>query len=74
MLIETILSMLTLVCHTRHKWHRFADYFQMHVEMMAAKFFLLIGWFGLTPSDDVFEPLSIAELSLSGGISSTTDY
>ena len=64
MLIETILSMLTVVCHTKHMRHRLADYFQAHIGLMAAAFNLLIGWFGLTPNDDGFVPLSIAEFSL----------
>jgi len=43
MLIETILSMLTVVCHTQHMRHRLADYFQTPVGLMAAAFNLLIG-------------------------------
>lgn len=64
MLIETVLSMLTVVCHAKKMRHRLAEYFQVHVGLMAAAFNLLIGWFGLQPNEDGFVPLSIASFSL----------
>ncbi|MGZ8217705.1 hypothetical protein [Methylomagnum sp.] len=64
MLIETVLSMLTVVCHTKKMRHRLAEYFQAHLGLMAAAFNLLVGWFGLTADEDDFVPLSIAEFGL----------
>ena len=64
MLIETVLSMLTVVCHAKKMRHRLAEYFQVHVGLMAAAFNLLIGWSGLSANGDGFVPLSIAEFSL----------
>ncbi len=64
MLIETVLSMLTVVCHAKKMRHRLAEYFQVHVGLMAAAFNLLIGWSGLPANKDGFVPLSIAEFSL----------
>lgn len=64
MLLETVLSMLTVVCHVKKMRHRLAEYFQPHVGLMAAAFNLLIGWFGLPADEDGFVPLSIAEFSL----------
>lgn len=64
MLIETVLSMLTVVCHAKKMRHRLAEYLQTHVGLMVAAFNLLIGWFGLKPDDYGFVPLSIAEFSL----------
>jgi hypothetical protein len=64
MLLETVLSMLTVVCHAKKMRHRLAEYFQTHVGLMAAAFNLLIGWFGLQANADGFVPLSIAEFSL----------
>lgn len=64
MLIETVLSMLTVVCHTKKMRHRLAEYFRTHVGLITAAFNVLIGWFGLPPNEDGFVPLSIAEFSL----------
>jgi hypothetical protein len=47
MLIETVLSMLTVVCHAKKMRHRLASYFQTHVGLMVAAFNLLVSWFGL---------------------------
>lgn len=65
MLIETVFSTLTVVCHTKKMRHRLADYFQAHLGLMATFFNLLVGWFGLTvDEEDGFVPLSIAEFGL----------
>lgn len=64
MLIETVLSMLTVICHTKKMRHRLAEYFQTHVSLITAAFNVLIGWLGLPPNKDGFVPLSIAEFSL----------
>ena len=64
MLVETVLSMLTVVCHTKKMRHRVPIYLQTHVGLMVAAFNLLINWFGLPANEDGFVPLSIAEFSL----------
>jgi hypothetical protein len=47
MLIETVLSMLSVGDHAQQMRHRHAGYFQVHAGWMAAAFNLLIGWHGL---------------------------
>jgi hypothetical protein len=64
MLIETVNSMLTVVCHTKKMRHQAADYFQAHLGFMVAAFNTLIEWFGLLPEEDGFVPISIAEFNL----------
>jgi len=64
MLVETVYSMLTVVSHTKKMRHRVADYFQAHLALMVAAFNVLIGWSGLSPQEDGFVPLSIAEFNL----------
>jgi hypothetical protein len=64
MLIETIHSMLTVVCHTKKMRHRLFEYFKMHLGFMVAAFNTLISWFGLKPNHNGFVPLSIADFSL----------
>jgi hypothetical protein len=64
MLIETVLSMLTQVCHFKKVAHRVADYFQARLAFTMAAFNLLIRWHGGKADEDGFVPLSIAEFSL----------
>ena len=64
MLIETVFSMLTVVCHAKKMRHRVAAYFQAHLAWMMALFNLLTSWLGLPPDEDGFVPLALAEFSL----------
>ena len=64
MLIETILSMLTQVCHLKKVAHRCWVYFKTRLAFTMALFNLLVQWDGLTVNDDGFVPLSIAQFSL----------
>ncbi len=64
MLLETVLSMFTVVCHTKKMRHRIPAYFQAHLALLVALFNLLIDWFGLPVDEDGFVPLSITEFSL----------
>ena len=64
MLVETVLSMLTLVCHFKKVMHRVWAYFQMRLAFTMAAFNLLVQWYGLPADADGFVPLSIAEFSL----------
>ena len=63
MLLETVLSMFTVVCHTKKMRHRLPDYFKAHLALLVATFNLLIEWFGLPADENGFVPLSIAEFS-----------
>ena len=64
MMIETVLSMLTVVCHFKKVGHRVWDYFKSRVGYTMALFNILVQWHGLRPADDGFVHLSIAEFSL----------
>jgi hypothetical protein len=64
MLVETVLSMLTLVCHFKKVMHRGWAYFQARLAFTMAAFNVLVQWHGLQPTASGFVPLSIAEFSL----------
>jgi hypothetical protein len=64
MLVETVLSMLTLVCHVKKVTHRGWAYFQARLAFTMAAFNVLVQWHGLRPYASGFVPLSIAEFSL----------
>ena len=64
MLIETVLSMLTYVCHFKKVMHRAWSYFRMRLGFTLALFNILTQWQGLEPDEDGFVSLSIAEFSL----------
>jgi hypothetical protein len=64
MVVETVLSMLTYVCHFKHMAHKAWTYFETHVGFTLALFNILIQWHGFTPDETGFVPLSIAEFSL----------
>src|SRR5512133_1072925 len=64
MLVETVLSMLTTVCHLKRVAHRVADYFRMRLAFITAAVNLLVQWHGLQPDAHGVVKLSIAEFSL----------
>jgi hypothetical protein len=64
MLIESILSMLTTVCHFKKVAHRVWSYFESRLAYTMALFNILVQWHGLQPDDTGFVHLSIAEFSL----------
>ncbi len=64
MLVETILSMLTVVCRFKHLTHRVWEYFEMRLGYTMAMFNLLVQWHGLKPDRDGMVRLSIAQFSL----------
>ncbi len=64
MMVETVLSMLTVVCHCKHMRHRLWASFQAHLAAAMALFNLLAAWHGLTPDKAGRIHLSIAEFSL----------
>jgi hypothetical protein len=63
-LVETVLSMLTLVCHLKKVMHRGWAYFQARLAFTMAAFNVLVQWHGFQPTAAGFVPLSIAEFSL----------
>ncbi len=64
MIIETVLSMLTTVCHFKKVLHRVWVYFRARLAFTMAAFNLLAQWHGLEPDKEGFISLSIAEFSL----------
>jgi hypothetical protein len=64
MLVETVLSMLTLVCHCKRVMHRVWAYFQARLAFTMAAFNVLVQWHGVQPTASGFVPLSMAEFSL----------
>src|SRR2546425_427584 len=63
-LVETVLSMLTFVCHFKKVMHRVWAYFHARLAFTMAAFNVLAQWHGLRPNASGFVPLSIAEFSL----------
>lgn len=64
MVVETILSMLTVVCHFKKIAHRVWTYFESRLAYTMALFNILVQWHGLEPDEQGFVHLSIAEFSL----------
>jgi len=64
MVVETVLSMLTLVCHFKKVMHRGGDYFRARLAFTVAAFNVLVQWNGLRPAPDGMIHLSLAEFSL----------
>lgn len=64
MVIETVLSMLTVVAHLKKVGHRVWNYFCARLAFTMATFNLLVQWDGLPPDANGFIRLSIAEFSL----------
>lgn len=64
MVVETVLSMLTRICHCKHMAHRTWLYFETHLCYILALFNLLIELHGLQPDEHGFVKLSIADFAL----------
>jgi hypothetical protein len=64
MLVETVLSMLTVVLHFKKVMHRGWASFQARLAFTMAAFNVLVQWHGLLPNASGFVPLSIADFSL----------
>jgi len=64
MILETVWSLLTKVCHFKHLAHQVADYFRARVAFLFAAFNLLTQWDGFHPDENGFVHLSIAKFSL----------
>ena len=64
MVVETVLSMLTVVSHLKKVGHRVWRYVAARLAYTVAAFNVLSQWHGLTPDEDGNVHLSIAEFSL----------
>jgi len=64
MVVETVLSMLTYVCHFKHSHHKTWNYFETKLGFTMALFNILVQWHGFLPDETGFVPLSIAAFSL----------
>lgn len=64
MMVETVLSMLTTVCHFKHLAHRVWTYLHSRFAYTMALFNILVQWHGLEPDHQGVVHLSIAEFSL----------
>ena len=64
MVIETVLSMLTLISDFKRVRHRVWDYFKMRLGYTMTMFNVLATWYGLQYDKDGILHLSIAEFSL----------
>jgi hypothetical protein len=64
LLVETVLSMLTLVCHCKRVMHRGWTYCHAWLAFTMAAFNVLVQWHGLQPNAAGFVPLSMTELRL----------
>ena len=64
MLVETVLSILTVVCHFNKVTHRVWASFHARLAFTMAAFNVLVQWHGLEPYASGFVPLSITEFSL----------
>ena len=64
MKVETVLSMLTVVCHLKKVRHRVWNYFRARLAFTMAAFNLMVQWNGLKPDDEGLVRLAIADFSL----------
>jgi hypothetical protein len=64
MVVETVLSMLTNVCHFKKISHRVWKYFKARLAFTMAVFNVLVQWHGFKPDESGFVRLSIAEFGL----------
>jgi hypothetical protein len=64
MLVETVLSMLTTVCHLKKLAHHQADYFRARLAFVLSAFNPLVQWHGLQPDQNGRVQLSIKDFSL----------
>jgi hypothetical protein len=64
MVVETVLSMLTTVCHFKHMAHRAWTYFRARLAFTMAAFNILVQWHSLKPDENGLIRLSIAQFSL----------
>lgn len=71
MMVETVLPMLTVICHLKSLSHRRRNYFKARLAFTMALCNLLVPWDSLPIDNDGLVPFSMTQLSLK---TSTTDY
>jgi hypothetical protein len=64
MIVETVLSMLTLVCHFKKVMHRKWEYFKSRLAYTMAMFNILVQWDGIQVDEEGCVHFSIAPFSL----------
>jgi hypothetical protein len=64
MIIETVLSRLTTICHFKKVSHRLWAYFKARLAFTMTASNLLVQWHGIYPDPDGSVHLSIAEFNL----------
>jgi hypothetical protein len=64
LLVETVLSMLTVVGHCKRVMQRMWQYFHARLAFTMAAFTVLGQWHGFQPHASGFVPLSMAEFGL----------
>ena len=64
MIVETVLSMLTLVCHFKKVMHRKWEYFKSRLAYTMAMFNILVQWDGVQVDEEGCVHFSIAPFSL----------
>lgn len=64
MIVETVLSMLTLVCHFKKVMHRKWEYFKRRLAYTMAMFNILVQWDGIPGDQDGNVHFSLAHFSL----------
>ena len=64
MVVESVLSILTQVCHFKKVGHRVWEYFHARLAFTMAMFNVLVQWDGLQPDEAGYIHLSIARFSL----------
>jgi len=64
MKVETVLSMLTVVCGMKRMRHRVWDYFKSRLAYLMAAFNILVQWYGLKTDEQGRVHLSIANFTL----------
>jgi hypothetical protein len=64
MLVESVFSLLTRVCHSKHMLHRVWEYFEMRLGFLMALFNLLLQWRGIQVDEQGIFHFSLAEFAL----------
>ena len=64
MVVESVFSLLTRVCHSKQMKHRMWEYFQMRLGFLVAVFNVLLQWRGIQVDESGVFHLSLAEFAL----------
>jgi hypothetical protein len=64
MVVESVFSLLTRVCHSKRMTHRVWEYFEMRLGFLIAVFNVLLQWRGIQVDENGVFHLSLAEFSL----------